>query len=220
MTDDNRESGGGDRAERYNPWLSMWLKPRRTIRQILDTDPHRHVMIVATLAAYSEFLSRAEERATDDQLPLLALLAIGVPASLLGAVIGLYFWGWLVWQTGRWLGGAAKAFEIRATLAWAMTPIAWMLPVYAVEIAIFGPELFQDEMPRIESSPALRTLYLAFVAIKLVLAIWTLVLLARSVAEAQGFGAWKGLGNLVLAFLLVIGVVLAVVIPLAVVAQL
>lgn len=36
-------------AEYLTPWFSMWRRPRATIREILDTDPTRGVLLVAVI---------------------------------------------------------------------------------------------------------------------------------------------------------------------------
>jgi len=39
------------------PWLSAWFRPRETIERILATNPRRHVVLLAGLAAIPAFLT-------------------------------------------------------------------------------------------------------------------------------------------------------------------
>lgn len=46
-------------AKPLNPWFSTWVKPRETMRWIVDTDPTRQVVLLAVLGGIAQFLDRA-----------------------------------------------------------------------------------------------------------------------------------------------------------------
>ncbi len=201
-----------------NPWLSMWVRPRGTLRRILDADPHRRVLLLAVLAGISEALSRAEGRSLGDALSLSALLPLAALAGAIGGVVGIFFWGWLIGLTGRWIGGQARAFQLRCAVAWGAVPLVWGLLLYAIELPLFGHEMFEGDMVRIESDPGLLLSYLGIKIVQVVIGVWSAVLIVRGVAEAQGFrSSWKGLGNVLLAGLILLACISAVVIPIAVI---
>src|SRR5262245_31803105 len=75
---------------RLNPWLSMWTKPRETIRQIIETDPEHLITVVAALTGIATTLDRASERNLGDQMPLAAVLVMVVILGGVGGVIGLW----------------------------------------------------------------------------------------------------------------------------------
>jgi len=39
-----------------NPWLSIWIKPRATIRWIVNTDPTQQVILLAALGGIAQTL--------------------------------------------------------------------------------------------------------------------------------------------------------------------
>ena len=45
-----------------NPFLSIWLEPRATIRKIVETNPHKHFYVLVSLFAFFSTLDRAVER--------------------------------------------------------------------------------------------------------------------------------------------------------------
>ena len=49
-----------------NPWFSMWLHPRRTIRQIVETNPERLVMSLAAVGGIAEALTNVASDSKGD----------------------------------------------------------------------------------------------------------------------------------------------------------
>lgn len=200
-------------ARPMNPWSSMWTQPRETVRQLVLAGHDGRVLLLASLAGIAEVLARASSRNMGDSFAFSNILVLAV---LLGPVAGLgalYFWSWLTARTGRWLGGVADADALRVPIAWGGLPAAASLALWAVAIVLLGPDLFTAQTPRVDANPALG-LFLMLVAVGwIVLGIWSVVLLAKGVAEVQGFAsAWRGFGNLVLGGLVLIAAVVVLLI--------
>lgn len=185
----------------FNPWFSIWTKPRATIRKIVETDPSYRVFILVGIAGIANALDRASARSLGDHLdwPYVVLMA-AVMGPIIG-IIGLYIAGALIRWTGQWLGGKAPLEHIYAAIAWSSVPIVFGLALWIPELIIFREELFTEETPRIAENLTLAYLLLGFIAIELVIAIWALVIFLKALGEVQHFSAWKALANVVLAFL-------------------
>ncbi len=187
-----------------NPWVSMWTKPRATIQQIVDTNPERLVMTLAAISGFAQVLDRASMRSLGDKLEWPAIFLIAAIAGPIGGIISLYIASALIRWTGTWIGGNASSQNIRAALVWSNVPIIWALILWIPELALFGQELFTSETPTIDATPSLAFLMLGFAAIEISIAIWTIVVLLKCLGQVQSFSAWKALGNVVLAGLVVI----------------
>ncbi|MCA9938385.1 MAG: YIP1 family protein [Anaerolineales bacterium] len=192
-----------------NPWVSIWTKPRETIRWIVDTDPTRHVILLAALTGIAQSLNRAANRNMGDSLTVLALLGIAVFIGPIGGVISIHIMGALLRWSGSLLGGQATSEEVRAAIAWSSVPIIWALLLWIPEYALFRKELFTSATPRIDANPLLALLLLGFALIETIIAIWALVVLMQCVGEVHGFSAWKASGATLILALLVGGVVFA-----------
>jgi hypothetical protein len=188
---------------RLNPWLSMWTKPRETIRQIIETDPEHLTAVVAALSGIATTLDRASSRDFGDRMPLAAVLGMAVIVGAVGGVIGVRLGAVLVEFTGNWLGGRGIREHIRAALAWGSVPTAWMLVPWAIVLLIAGGDLFTAETPYLDEHPGLALLTLVPLLVILVMAIWSPFVLSKALAEVQGFSAWRALGNVLLAGLVV-----------------
>jgi hypothetical protein len=193
-----------------SPLLSIWIKPRETIRKIVDTDPTKHVILLAMLAGIGNALDRSSSRNAADLLPLATILLICILAGPVGGIISLYIGGALFRWTGSWLGGKATSEEVRAAIAWASVPSIFILPIWIPELLIFGEELFTSSTPRLEANPLLGILLLGFAAFEIVVGIWGLVIFMLTLGEVHGFSAWKALAATVLGLLVVVVPILCI----------
>lgn len=182
-----------------NPWLSMWFSPRATMGRIAAHDPEAMVFFLASIGGISGLVDHAAERHLGDQLgwPVIVLLAV-IFGPVTG-VLGVYFSGWLLRLTGRWIGGRGTPEGVRAAIAWSNLPTLAVLLLRIPEIALFGQDLFTRTAPAISQSLGLRMILSGFVLAQGGLALWALVLLVLGLSAVHRFSAWRALGNLALA---------------------
>ena len=194
-----------------NPWFSMWLHPRRTIRQIVETDPERLVVFLAAAGGIVEALTNASSDSKGDHMSLQAILLTALIGGPIMGIIGLWLGGFLLRWTGGWIGGQADSRRIRATLAWANVPLVWSLLLWIPALLLFGAELFAAATPIIDASTMLSGLYMVFSFGIGTVSIWAFVVFLHALGEVQGFSAWKALGNSILAGLVVLVPLLAII---------
>jgi hypothetical protein len=192
-----------------NPWVSIWIRPRETIRWIVETDPTRQVILLAALSGIAQSLARASERSLGDIISVPIIFIIALIAGSIGGILSLYIGGALLRWTGSWFGGQAASEEVRAAIAWSSVPIIWSLLLLIPELALFGEELFTSATPRIDANPLLQFLLLGFVAVEIVISIWAFVLFLKCLGEVHRFSAWKALGAVVIPGLVLVGIVFA-----------
>lgn len=182
-----------------NAFLTIWFSPRETVRRIVSENPSLHVTLLACLFGVSQALDRASMRNAGDKLPLPVILGVAVVLGPLGGLLAFWIYSHLVRWTGRWIGGTATRETIKTALAWGFVPVVCSLPLWILELLLFGSELFQEEMPRVQAQPLLLIPLLGLMFIELSLGIWSFVLTCNTVAEVQGFrSAWRGFGNILL----------------------
>ncbi len=196
--------------EKLNPWISIWTKPRATIRQIVDTNPKYWVLPLAMLSGFAQTLDNASSRNLGDHVPLAAVFAV---ASVLGPLSGLatlFLFGALVRWTGSWLGGVANSQQVRAALAWGRLPVACTLVLIIPLMLLFGRDIFASDIDDHPNAATMDILRAVLGLMVVVLAIWQVVLGVKCVAEVHQFSAWKGLGALFLAGLVLFVIVIPV----------
>ncbi len=185
------------------PWLTMFVRPRQTMRQILDADPTRFVVPLAMLAGVLTVLDRASIDSMGDRMPVSSIFAIAFPVGVIVGLVMLYLGGAVIQWTGSWFGGRATAGEVRAALAWGRMPFYAAGLLWLPYLVFFGGEVFMSEMPSVEARPWLLLVLINLAVLEVGLSIWGMITLVLAVAEAHRFPAWNSLGSIALAVVLV-----------------
>lgn len=187
-----------------NPWRSIWLHPRDTVRHLVQTNPDHLILVLAALAGVAQMLDRAAGRSLGDTVSFPMILGLALVFGPLFGILTLYVSSILIAWTGGWIGGSAPSRHIRTAMAWAGVPVVAGLVLWVVAIPVLGDETFTTAMPRVEASLGLALFMMAWGLALFVLGVWSLILLFKSVGEVQGFSAWKAMGNVLLSGLVIV----------------
>lgn len=190
-----------DPGVHLNPWTSMWLQPRATIRQVIRENPEQSLAVLAGVAGVSKAWDRAVSRSLGDSIPFLGVVAMGIVIGFLAGIASLYLGARLVRWTGEWIGGRAEIENLRAAIAWSNVPVVWVFPLWLIELAVFRSELFTTATPRLDANPSLGYMLVGLGVLEIIAGVWGFVLMLKAIGEVQGFSAWKALGNLLLVIL-------------------
>jgi hypothetical protein len=188
-----------------SPFLTIWTRPRETVRTILLQNPELYVTLLACLAGIKETLDRAAMRNMGDKTPVPIVVASALILGPLSGLFSLWMFSHLVLWAGRWMGGTASRDHLKTAIAWASVPVVVALPLWIPQLALFGPDLFTKETPRLDAHPLLLIPLIAYGLVEAVFGMWAFVLLCHTVAEVQGFSsAWRGFRNVFLAGAMVV----------------
>lgn len=199
------------RTAALNPWRSIWLKPRATIRQIVVNNPDHHVVALAAAGGVVQTLSSSVSEKLGDQVGLLPILLIALLLAPIFGVVALYLTALLLRWTGRWLGGVATLGELRAAIAWGSAPMVMGGVGILVALLVSGHDLFSTVQPWLSRHPMLMIVCGVGLIVQGVASLWSIVSYIKCVAEVQGFSAWRAIGNYLLAILVLFVVVFVVV---------
>lgn len=208
-----------------NPWISMWMQPRHTVRQMLETAPKRWVVLLAILAGIGLLLDQMIYLClgSDFTSRVIILVFLLVFCTILGVLL-LYLYGFLLAAAGRSLGGVGRAIECRTAYAWSAIPTVWMVPVYlvaALVVVAYGSEvLLSDVLTKLQDGvdfevQLLPTWLKIVSALAVVTRIWQIILSSQSIGEAHQFSSGKGFLTFVFANLMLIGIALTIFLPLS-----
>ena len=179
-----------------NPWVSIWTRPRQTIRAIVESNPRSQLWVLLVLGGIATALNRAIYKPVGDTLPLAPILTAILIMGLVAGIIRVYAFPWLLRMIGTYLGGKATLPELRATAAWSMVPLIWGLLLWIPGLALYGREWFMSMHPTMAQNP-LPALFLLLVTV--VLTVWSVVISVITIAEVQKFSVWKAILNAILA---------------------
>lgn len=191
--------------------VRVLVRPRETIRRILDSGGDRWALQIAFLAAVCVSVSDTEIRYVSEKYPFLSEWAALALAALAVVAVGIVWIGflflvsWVVALIARILGGTGTVADTRAALGWALVPAIWSI-AYRIPLAIYKSRFHVG--PRGNQASA----FLDFLAsggcaiavvslmLQLIFFGWFLFIGSNGLAVAQRYSPWKGLGNLALAF--------------------
>ncbi len=207
-----------------SPYVGICIRPRATIRAIVDRDPYDRVIALVLIAAVVTSVTNAIHgyrynptafTIANKPIPVMAPHASqvmrlwGLVVWPLLAVPFLYLNGALLRWSGSLLGGTAKAVEVRAALAWSS--------VLTIGIALFSFVLSFLVMPsQPPVSPSMNAMLawwrsmLPSLIVLVPLWLWFWVVRLKSLGEVHRFSAWRALGASLIGLLLLLGIMLVV----------
>lgn len=208
-----------------NPWLSVWLRPRATIRYILNTQPLYGFFTIILIFGFTFGLSTAEGTHAGDRInDLTQILLICLIAGPVGVYLSLYLGAYFLRWAGRRGNGKASIQDLVVASTWPCIPLIIPALLYYPRISKHGVYLFTERFTAMGWGSLTQdavTLEVAYALVSFVFMIWSLILLSKMIAEVQGFeSGWKGFRNYLLALLYIVLLSFAVFLPIAVIARL
>ncbi|MBX9924686.1 MAG: YIP1 family protein [Rhabdochlamydiaceae bacterium] len=188
------------------PWFSIWIKPKQTVRAIIDFNVRYRFFILSVLYGLPTVLQTAQNLSLSSVLSMPAILIGCVILSPILGAIGLLLCTLFLTWTGRWIGGRASFLEMRCAVSWTNATNIVTVLIWAALIGRFKEILFFEgfvNMPMTTMDSAWLT---ACFFIQLVVAIWSFILLMYAISEVHRFSVWKSLLNIAMAFVVGVGI--------------
>ena len=177
---------------------AMFVRPRRTMDAIVDGKRYDWVLGLAAIGGIVDVLAQASGRHVGPEFSMMTIIAVTLIGGLLGGIVMLYVSGWLTAVSGRWLGGAASAEELRAAFAWGRVPLLVVGVIYVLKFCLLGNQALAN-VETLDVAPGVMWTVAALDLMAGVFAIWSLVTTVAAVSVVQRFSAAKAVGNLLLA---------------------
>jgi hypothetical protein len=183
-------------SEQMNPWLTIWVQPKKTIRFMIDNGKFGWVFLLVCLAGVSTVLTIGSNANIADKVSISAggIVLFGI---FIGAVLGLIVWSLsslCYWLIGKLFKGKGTLKETMMASAWAFIPIVLSLLLWIPDLQILGERAFSAIPSSITPFEGIVIIFSAI--LELVFSIWYVVILVKAIAEAHHFSFWKGVGTL------------------------
>lgn len=187
-----------------NPWLSIWVQPRETLREIIDTDPKYMLYVLYAFYGFPMALSFAQSFSLCTEFPTWSIVIAAIIVCALLGFLGVAISTWLLMVTGKWIKGKGTYQTIRAAVAWSNVPNAVTSLTWIALLAIFGGQIFcRGFSEKTFIGYQAGVVFLIFLTQSIV-SIWGFIILLKTLGEAQGFSAWRALLNVAIPFVIVV----------------
>ncbi len=208
-----------------NPWLSVWFRPRATIRYLLNTRPLYGFFTIILIFGFTFGLSTAQGLHLGDKIRNLPqILIICLVAGPVGVYLSIYLGAYFLRWAGRKGGGKASIQDLVVASTWPCVPLIVPGLLFFVRILKFGIFLFTERFTSLGWSFMTHdqvALEITYACVSLVFTIWSLFLLSNMLAQAQGYeSAWKGFTNYLIAMLYIVLSSFIVLLPIIIIAKL
>jgi len=191
--------------DELNPWLSIWIRPRATMRLLLQKDPDEFVILLVCFAGFSEILINASKFSLGDHVPVPVIFSLAIIMGPVIGILGLFLGALLFRWTGQWLDGEGTYPGIRAAIAWSCVPIICYSVLWIPKFILLGDVLFVSRVV-IWGSKA-HIIAVGFNVLRIIIVIWSLIIFLKCLSEVQKFSVWKAIGNTILSITVLVIIV-------------
>jgi hypothetical protein len=194
----------------FNPWLSMWTKPKSTIRKIVDYNPNFRLYVLSAIYGLVSLISSSQSLALGEKLNFFLILFICLILAPIWGYITFSVSAFFVYFTGKWLKGQANYRQVRASIAWSNVPMIGNLILWIILFIIFKYDILKEFPGAYPITNVQKTLLFTILFAQLVLSIWVIVLYINSLAEVQRFSIGKSILNIIIAIVIIIAILFVI----------
>lgn len=183
-----------------NPWLSIWIHPRKTIRALVEYNTNFRLIALCAIYGFQYALQLIQYLSLGQGTSLLFIIIFALIFSIpLGYIMFnvlsvIYFW------IGKIVKGKGTFKQVRAATYWSSVPMVLTCLIWIILMIFHGNSLFIAGYETQLIGPA-AVISMVFGGLQLVIGIWGLIILLHALGEVQGFSAWMALLNVFLAWL-------------------
>ena len=186
-----------------NPWTNIWVKPRDTIKKIVKFNPKYRFVILSFLYGLPMLLHMAQNLDLGERFTTAGIAVAAVVLATFVGMLAITIASGLVYWTGHWIGGESTYFNVRAAVSWSNVPNVVAIIVWFIMIYNFRSQIFMDGFEEMVMSTSASMMINVAMLVQSVIAIWSFIILVKSLGEVQGFSAWKGVLNVLIPFFMV-----------------
>lgn len=186
-----------EEVEKLNPFFSMWLSSRKTVRYVLDHKDLKYSLLIAAIAGISSGISAAGELWRSFEISLwivlIGIIVLGPIINLAGLYIGAAIYTWV----GTWFGGKGKFKEMLQAMGVVMVTTIWMTPYWILSAIFIYNDLLVPGLVTEMNAGAIIWFAVSSL-ITITFSIWLIVIQSKVIGEVHQFSSWKGFATLLI----------------------
>lgn len=185
-----------------NPWITIWTKPRATIRQIVDVNPNCCLWGLAFIYGFCSLMNFAQSSMLGYSMGSAAILILSFVLAPFWGYMSFSIWSGIVFWVGKLFKGQGNFAEVRAAYSWSCVPIAINIPLWLLMVVLYGHQLFLNHPDSQLMSGAEIFILFSILIAKVILAVWSLVIYLNGLAEVQKMSMVRVIFNVIVSGLI------------------
>jgi len=191
----------------------VWIQPRSVLGYINEYRYDTYTITLLALAAIAGSLELAAANSLGEHMTLPFLLVMtGIMGGIVGTIV-FYIYAAVMSWTGEWVAGLGSTNSIIRVFAYSLVPIVFVLLLIIAKIAVFGRDLFQEEMTLASYDSETATFYVIASTLEVALTVWSLSLTIVGVSQAQRITIGKAALNVLLSGMIILSAIAVLSIP-------
>ncbi|WP_313894461.1 YIP1 family protein [Psychrobacillus sp.] len=184
-------------VKKVNPFFSIWLSPKETVRYVLDHKELKYSLILSIIGGFAGIPSAISSIYSFNLdisfwWILLAAVVLAPIFALIGLGIGTVIYTWV----GKWFGGVGVYKEVAQAIGIIMIPSIWLTPYWILTAVMTYNMTTTFTLGAIVWS-LLSSLFMIFFGI------WMIVIQSKIFGEVHQFSSWRGFATLIIPSLII-----------------
>ncbi len=184
--------------EKLNPFLSVWIHPRRTTRYVIENKSLLYTMIVISVGFIGLLLSLLVDSELYPSLPMWGIILLVIVCSPIFGLLLNALYALELWLFGKLFKGTGTYKDIFKSISLFNIPYAFIIPFYILWLLIEPTSLF------FEYKDGKFYLPIIDLVLNTILSIWCFVIAIPIVSEVHNISNWKSFFSLLLSSLLLL----------------
>lgn len=182
-------------VSKLNPWTSVWISPRKTVRHAIEHKLLKFVTILSIFTGIFYALDRAVVSNVGNDLSMMNILLMCFIAGGIGGIVGLWIHSGVFYYIGKWIGGKGSFEDMRLAVGISYIPLSVGLIIWIIDLFVLGDALFSD-MIEISIGQSIWSIFSGIIVV--VFWVWSVFILIKGIAVVHRFSSWKGLLTVIL----------------------
>ncbi len=183
-----------------NPWLSMWIHPRKTMQALKGYDINHRLFVLSMIYGFQWMLGALQFFSFGYAFTLFFIFLVAAVLSIPAGYIIFNFMGAFYYWMGKIVRGKGSFKEVRAATAWSSVPMIITILIWIFLMLLYGNGVFISGYEKKLIGTAAMITAIAGLG-QLVMFVWSVVIFLHALGEVQGFSSWMAFLNLILAWI-------------------
>ena len=178
-----------------NPFLTVWLHPKQTARDVIDNKPLGFVFLLIAIGSFAAFGSGFFNTGINDTLSVAVLVLLSLFIGPLFGIILTFIYAGVLYLFGKVFGGTGSYWDVFKagsltyipSLATGILYYIWMFLSPDTYFGVYETSAFSFIVP----------------IFSFVFGIWGFVINVAALAEAHRFSVWRSFFTLLIPIILV-----------------